>query len=148
MPIGPMGKSVGFVFHTAVQTALQNVPVITCGDASCLNCSSLLPITEDFAHYAKNAIQGWTANHPNGGNEFCWSQYYSDNHSNLELITDQPGRIYKILCLIKVSACPNLKITNQKGRHVSHFRIGFDVSQNKMAQLLLLPNADGSGYML
>ncbi|MBC3932601.1 hypothetical protein [Undibacterium curvum] len=147
MPIGPIRNStIDSAFKAIVTTSLGQVNVLTCGHTECNDCYPHAQNVHEFVHYSRDLIQDWKKDMH--GNQLCWSQYYADKHDDIALITDQPGRNYQMLCLIKVSACKRLHIRSERGDRVEHFALNFAVPAMNMVRIQLHPNADQTGYII
>lgn len=145
MQIKPINdQSIEPKFVEFVTGALGLTQVLTCGRSGCKKCAPEGRAVREFVHYSRDEIQEWHANGP--GNQLCWSQFIADKQIDIDSITDQPGRHYKLLCLIKVADCNHLIIRKEVGRNAIHFGFTFAVPQEKMVRIKLNSNVEQGRY--
>ena len=145
MQIKPINdQSVEPTFVEFVAGALELAQVFTCGRSGCTKCAPQGRVVREFVHYSRDEIQEWRANGP--GNQLCWSQFIADRQIDIDSITDQPCRHYKMLCLIKVADCHHLIIRKEAGKNATHFGFTFAVPQQNMVRIKLNSNVGQSRY--
>lgn len=145
MPIFPINPNkIDSNFLAFVTNALATVKPVTCGVKTCQICSSPDLDVVELAHYSRDMIEEWKVG--SSGNQFCWSERIGHTDSDIAVITDMPGRKYKLLCLIKFSSqCPNLWYRKDDNGNTLHIRIGFAVPKSHMVRIQL--DAVASGYV-
>ena len=132
-------------FLTFVTNALATAQLIRCVDPGCIACSSPGQNVVELAHYSRDMIEEWEEGRIS--NQLCWTDRIGHRDSDLTLITDQPGRKYQLLCLIKfASQCPRLVLHKEFGKCVNHFRIAFPVPKSHMVRIKLDFNNSNCDY--
>lgn len=136
MQIRPINdQTIEPAFVEFVTRAIGLASVHTCDLPGCKNCAPGVRPSREFVHFSRDEIEGWQAN--GLGNQLCWSQFIADTQPDIDSITDQPCRAYKLLCLIKVAECDRLNIREVKGKNAIHFGITFAIPRPKMVRIRL-----------
>lgn len=129
-------------FAAKVEQTIQGLPLLTCGATDCPDCESVRDRMKDpwiLAHYSRNGVLDWRRLQE--GNGLNWSSFVCDSVSAVDRMTEQPGRIYKQLCLIKFARCKNLYTRQESfnlGHHAVHIGLHFSVPAAFIGRLTLV----------
>jgi len=139
------GTYISPAFEDFVSNAFQSVTIKKCSQVDCAHCNAASPEIRELVHFSRDQIETWLANGP--GNQLCWSQVLADRESNIDSITDQPCRRYQLLCLAKITNCPNLIVREERGRHTIHFGFTFALQRQNLVRIALEFNEGEKVYI-
>lgn len=122
-------------FVEFIEQVRAKLPLFRCGRPDCKVCTSDDVRSFEFAHYSRDGINEWKFGHD--GNQFCWSQYYSDSAKELRDTTQQPSGGYRQLCLVKIADCMNLRYQNEEGGDFEQFRLDFSIPAASIVRIEL-----------
>lgn len=120
------------VFAQQVKTALSKTEPLRCADQNCPACNGQSQ-QHELAHYARQPFLDWKDAWMN--NQLCWTENIADRSKLISRITDQPGRRYAQLCLIRFRSCPGLEVIRDDSSRFAHYRILFGVPEAHIAKL-------------
>ncbi len=127
-------------FAAKVEQTIQGLPLLTCGATDCPDCESVrdgMKVPWILAHYSRNGVLDWRRLQE--GNGLNWSSFVCDSVPAVDRMTEQPGRIYTQLCLVKFSRCSTLSTRKESfGGTAIHIGLRFGVPAAFIGRLTLV----------